>query len=109
MNVAQQFISYLRSSKEEFKKVSWPSRRDTVRYSALVIGMSVLVSALFGGLDAGFGKLVDSLIALRASSKPALEVQGASQPIQAVPVQNTNSAPTPSFDINAAPIETPKK
>ena len=42
---------YLRESREEMRKVTWPARDETIKYSALVIGISVVVAAFFGGLD----------------------------------------------------------
>ncbi len=55
-------VQYLRESKEELEKVAWPSRRDTVRYSLLVIGISVGLAAAIAGADwllsYGFNQLV---------------------------------------------------
>lgn len=56
-------IRYLREAREELAKVSWPSRKDTLRYSALVIGVTALLSAVFAGVDLaltyGLQKLID--------------------------------------------------
>lgn len=55
-------VSYLREAKEELGKVTWPSRRDTVRYSAIVVGVSVGlafgIAALDWGLTIGLNYLV---------------------------------------------------
>lgn len=45
------FTSYVRSSIEELKKVAWPTRAETVRYSLLVIGVSLATALLIGVLD----------------------------------------------------------
>ena len=50
-NPIQWFIRYIRESIEELKKVSWPSREQTIKYSLLVIGVSVFVGILMAGLD----------------------------------------------------------
>lgn len=50
-NPLKPVTSYLRESKEELEKVTWPSRKDTVRYSILVIAVSVAMGAFFAGLD----------------------------------------------------------
>lgn len=42
---------YVRESKEEMGKVTWPSQKETIKYSALVIVISLFVAAFFGGLD----------------------------------------------------------
>ncbi len=56
-------LTYLRQSKEELEKVSWPSRDTTIRYSLLVVGTTVVLSAtlalLDGGLSIGLQKLIE--------------------------------------------------
>lgn len=106
MNFAQKTVDYFKSSKEEFKKVSWPSRQDTFRYSALVISISLVVAAFFAGLDLGFTKLVESGVAYRSALQ-------ARQQIQLPEVTATSSpsiTPTSSASINlnnASPLNTP--
>lgn len=57
-------IRYLREAKEELEKVTWPSRRDTVRYSAIVVGVSVGlavgIALLDWGLTVGLNQLVQA-------------------------------------------------
>jgi preprotein translocase SecE subunit len=43
--------SYLREAKEEMEKVTWPSQSTTVRYSIVVVAVSVGIAAFFAGLD----------------------------------------------------------
>lgn len=56
-------LTYLRQCKEELEKVTWPTRETTIRYSLLVIGTTVGLSAtlalLDGGLSAGLQKLIE--------------------------------------------------
>jgi preprotein translocase SecE subunit len=55
-------INYFITAKEELLKVIWPSQKDTIRYSLLIIAMSIAVAAFFGLLDfvfnLGFEKLI---------------------------------------------------
>ncbi len=44
-------VNYFRTSYEELRKVTWPSRADTIRYTIAVIVMCVAVAAYFGLLD----------------------------------------------------------
>jgi preprotein translocase subunit SecE len=44
-------IKYLQSSIEEMKKVTWPTRKETRNYTLMVIGISLGVAAVLGGLD----------------------------------------------------------
>lgn len=42
---------YLRESREELRKVTWPNRQTTTKYSLVVIVLCVVLAAFFGGLD----------------------------------------------------------
>jgi preprotein translocase subunit SecE len=61
--MANIIFRYFRESYEELKKVSWPSRKDTVRDTLVVIGVSLGVAAFLGiidlGLTAGLQKLIN--------------------------------------------------
>lgn len=45
----------------ELKKVSWPSRDETMKLTAVVIAISVIVGAFIGGLDALFLSITSAL------------------------------------------------
>ncbi|MAG11871.1 MAG: preprotein translocase subunit SecE [Parcubacteria group bacterium] len=47
----KQFTDYLKNSVNELKKVSWPTREDTIKYSYIVIIVSLAVAIFFGALD----------------------------------------------------------
>lgn len=44
-------MSFFKEVKEELDKVVWPTREQTIRYTVLVIIVSVVVGAFLGGLD----------------------------------------------------------
>lgn len=44
-------FAFLNEVKEELKKVAWPSREQTVRYTILVVIVAVAVGLFLGGLD----------------------------------------------------------
>jgi len=56
---------YIKETTAEMKHVTWPTRRQTVIYSILVIVVSIAVSAYLGLLDsvfaAGLALLIPSL------------------------------------------------
>jgi len=107
MTLVEKISDYLRSSKAEMFKVSWPSRRDTLRYSALIIGISVIVAVFFASLDLGFTRLFDVTI-LSVAKTRSLQVKPVEQNT-VTPVAPTTQ-PSGSVDLNQAkPIETPKK
>jgi preprotein translocase SecE subunit len=68
-NPITDFITYIRSSKAELEKVTWPTRELTIRYSLLVVGVSAVMAAFFAALDFGLGKGVD--LALSGRTSPA--------------------------------------
>lgn len=55
-------LSYLQESKEELQKVTWPSQKETIRYSVIVIAISVAVAAYFGAVDWVLKLGLDALI-----------------------------------------------
>lgn len=58
-------VSYLRESLEEFKRVTWPTRNQAIRLSAIVL-VFVLVAAIFiGAIDFVFNLGYTQLLLLR--------------------------------------------
>jgi preprotein translocase subunit SecE len=52
---------FFREVTSELKKVTWPTRQETVKLTAVVIAISVLVGAFIGGLDALFVNVTSAL------------------------------------------------
>jgi len=50
-HLPQAVIAYFRESYAELKKVSWPSRETTLRYTVIVVVASLAVGAVTGGVD----------------------------------------------------------
>lgn len=44
-------VNYLKEVRFEMKKVSWPTRRETLRYTLIVILFSLIVATFLGALD----------------------------------------------------------
>jgi len=61
--IALSLITYIREAKSELKKVVWPSKRETINHTLLVIGISVGVGIFFAILDyfftMGFEKIIE--------------------------------------------------
>jgi preprotein translocase subunit SecE len=53
---------FLRDVKMEMKKVTWPTRKETVAATAMVIILSVLVAFFLGILDVALAKLVSTVL-----------------------------------------------
>lgn len=44
-------ISFLKEVREELGKVAWPTREQTIRYTVLVVLVTLAVGVFLGGLD----------------------------------------------------------
>ncbi len=53
---------YFQGAIGEMKKVTWPTKKQTIQYSIFVIAMSIAMMVFFGVLDFGLNKLVAFLI-----------------------------------------------
>lgn len=45
----------------ELKKVTWPTREETIKLTAVVLAISLIVGAFIGGLDSLFLKITTLL------------------------------------------------
>jgi preprotein translocase subunit SecE len=91
-------VNYLRESKVELEKVSWPTRKDTVRYTLAVILFAVILGAFFAVVDQVFNLGVIELLDLStATETPSLEISD----IETTPVEVT-----PEGTVEAVPVET---
>jgi preprotein translocase subunit SecE len=61
-NIFKTIAEYVRGSIEESRKITWPTRKETVRYSVLVIVITIIVAGFFGGLDYIFATLLKLII-----------------------------------------------
>jgi len=46
----------------EIKKINWPTREKTIRYTLVVLGVSAAVAVFLGGLDFLFTFLLEQFI-----------------------------------------------
>jgi len=61
-NPIQWFFLYLKESVEELRKVTWPNKQETMKYSIVVIGLCVILALFLGGLDILLSKGMEWLI-----------------------------------------------
>jgi len=62
MNIVESVKNYFVGSYAEMKKVTWPTKQQTINYSLLVVGMSVGVALFFVVLDYIFNLGIEKLI-----------------------------------------------
>ena len=44
-------VIFIQEAKEELMKVNWPSKKQTINYTLLVVAVSLAVAGFLGGLD----------------------------------------------------------
>ena len=55
-------LTFLQEDKVELSRVNWPSQKEVVRYTFLVVAMSLSVALFLGALDYLFSFLVERYI-----------------------------------------------
>ena len=61
-NLLPKITTFLKEVKVELKKVNWPTKQETIKYTLIVIGVSLTVSIFLGGLDFIFTWLLNKFI-----------------------------------------------
>lgn len=89
-------FNYLRSAKAELEKVTWPSREEVARYSALVIVSCVVLAAFFAALDIGLNRSVTALLENR---------QGTTQVPATTPIVPDLQPGIEAVDANGNPVD----
>jgi preprotein translocase subunit SecE len=55
-------IAFFKEAKAEMMKVNWPSKKQTINYTLIVIGLSLSVAAFLGSLDYIFSQILKGFI-----------------------------------------------
>jgi preprotein translocase subunit SecE len=61
-------INFVRDVRSELRKVAWPTQRETVNLTVVVIALSVTVGLFLGGADYLFQELFRFLLGVTGSS-----------------------------------------
>ncbi|MBZ9577801.1 preprotein translocase subunit SecE [Patescibacteria group bacterium] len=61
-NLPSKIIAFLKEVRLEMKKVNWPTRKETIKYTLVVIGVSAGVAIFLGGLDFIFTTILNKFI-----------------------------------------------
>lgn len=57
-----QIIEYLQDVKSELRHVKWPTRKNTMFFSLIVVALSIITAAYLGAFDFVFTEVIKSLI-----------------------------------------------
>ena len=55
-------ITFLKESRAELKKVRWPTREETIRYTVSVVIISAALAVFLGGLDYLFQFILNTFL-----------------------------------------------
>ena len=61
-NFINSTVQFLREVKIELKKVAWPSRKQTIGSTVVVIALIVLISLFLGSIDIGLSSLIRTVL-----------------------------------------------
>lgn len=61
-NIPTKIVTFLKEVRLEMKKVNWPTRQQTLRYTLIIIGVSAAVAVFLGALDFIFTTLLNKFI-----------------------------------------------
>jgi len=61
----EKITKFLRETRVELSKVTWPNRREVVSSTMVIVIMSVCLAIIIGVFDFGLSKLVDWILSLR--------------------------------------------
>ncbi|MEK7461989.1 MAG: preprotein translocase subunit SecE [Patescibacteria group bacterium] len=57
-----QLIKYIKATAAELRQVNWPSQKETITYTILVIVVSTIVALYVGAFDYLFSQGINTLI-----------------------------------------------
>ncbi len=57
-----QLVKYIKATMAELRQVNWPSQKQTITYTVLVIVISAVVALYVGAFDYLFSQAVNSLV-----------------------------------------------
>ncbi len=60
--IPQKIGLFLKEVRLEMKKVNWPTKRETIKYTLIVVGVSIAVAIFLGGLDFIFATIFNKLV-----------------------------------------------
>ena len=61
-NIFHSSVQFLREVKIELKKVTWPSRKQTIGSTAVVVALVLLISLFLGFVDIGLSNLIRAVL-----------------------------------------------
>jgi preprotein translocase subunit SecE len=84
-------LKYLKEAQEEFNKITWPTRKETINYSLVVVIISVLLAVFIGLsdyiLNLGVEAVIDTDTSSQTLEAPAIDFNDNAIQIETQPVE----------------------
>lgn len=61
-NIKNKFKNFFKEVYVEMKKVSWLSKKDVIKYTIIVLVVTIIVSLFLGGLDYIFSQILKKFV-----------------------------------------------
>jgi preprotein translocase subunit SecE len=55
-------VRFFKEAREELRKVTWPDRKTTTKYTVIVVIASLFVGVVIGGVDYLFTRILEKVI-----------------------------------------------
>ena len=62
LNIFSRVGNFFKEVRIEIKKVNWPTLNQTIRYTLIVIGVSIVTAVFLGGADKLFSEFLNRFI-----------------------------------------------
>jgi preprotein translocase subunit SecE len=66
--ICQRIGLFFRDNKSEVKKIVWPSLRDVIKNTIIVLIMCLIVGALIWAVDFGLGRLIEAILGVKPNT-----------------------------------------
>ena len=63
-SIADKSVNYVKDSYNEMRKVVWPTRRELISHTLIIIVFSVIIAFFLSTLDMGFTYVVEKILSL---------------------------------------------
>ena len=62
LSIPSRVWTFLKEAKLELSKTTWPNRKEVVKYTVIVVVLSLVLAAFLGGLDMFFNFLLNKFV-----------------------------------------------
>jgi len=62
LSIPSRIWAFLKESKLELSKTTWPNRKEIIKYTIIVVVLSLVLAAFLGGLDILFKYILEQFV-----------------------------------------------